>query len=406
MKSNLNLAWRNLWRNKRRTLITVASVFFGVLFSTIMSSMQEGSYSSMIDNVVKFYSGYIQVHDKDYWEKKTINNSLMPTDSLINALYGVEEITLVTPRLESFALASSEEITRGCMVFGIDPEKEKQVMDIEKWLVDGEYLDNGDDGILVGSDLAKYLELQAGDTLVMIGQGYHGSSAAGKYPIRGIVKFPAPELNRQTLYMTLEKCQEFFSAENLVSSLVLMIKSQYNLNKAMRKLDRVIDSPYSVMSWEEMQPEMLQMIEADRAGAVVMKAILYIIIGFGILGTIMMMVSERKREMGVMIAIGMQRFKLAAILFYETVFIGFLGVLVGFAGSIPIIAYYYQNPIPLSGDAADTMEQMGIEPQLYFSWLPSVFYNQVTTVFIITAIIALYPVLSTSKLKVYLALRA
>ena len=101
MKSNLNLAWRNLWRNKRRTLITVASIFFGVLFSTIMSSMQEGSYSSMIDNVVKFYSGYIQVHEEDYWEKKTINNTLSPTDSLNNAIYSVEEITFVTPRLES-----------------------------------------------------------------------------------------------------------------------------------------------------------------------------------------------------------------------------------------------------------------------------------------------------------------
>jgi ABC-type lipoprotein release transport system permease subunit len=206
--------------------------------------------------------------------------------------------------------------------------------------------------------------------------------------------------------MSLENCQDFYTADNLITALVLMIEDQYDLSKAMRQLENKISAPYSMMSWEEMQPEMLQMIEADRAGAVVMKAILYIIIGFGILGTIMMMVSERKREMGVMIAIGMQRIKLSFILFYETVLIGLVGVLVGFAGSIPVIAYYYNHPIRLTGDAGKTMEQMGIEPYMYFSWLPSVFYDQVIIVFVITAVIAVYPVFMANKLKVHLALRA
>lgn len=406
MKSNLKIAWRNLWRNKRRTLITVASIFFGVLLSTVMSSMQEGSYSSMIDNVVKFYSGYIQVQEEDYWDEKTINNTFNPVDSLLDKIKSVDDVTVVAPRLESFALASSEEITRGTMILGIDPEQESKIMDIAKFLDSGEYLKKGDDGILVAYDLARYLELDVGDTLVMIGQGFHGSSAAGKYPVRGIIKFPSPELNRQTLYMPLKICQEFFSAEDRVTSLVVMIEDQYALDKATRQLKRKINSPYRVMTWEEMQPEMLQMIEADRAGAVVMKAILYIIIGFGILGTIMMMVSERKREMGVMIAVGMQRFKLSLILFYETVLIGLIGVVVGFIGSVPFIAYGYHNPLPLSGDAAETMEQMGIEPLMYFSWMPSVFYNQVITVFIITAVISIYPVFTANKLKVHQALRA
>lgn len=406
MKSNLRLAWRNLWRNKRRTLITAASIFFGVLLATVMSSMQEGSYSSMINNIVKFYSGYIQIQNEDYWETKTINNTFVPTDTLIDRIKSVSEVILFTPRLESFALASSEEITRGSLVIGIDPAKEKEVMDIGKWIVEGEYLEQDDQGLLVGFDLAKYLELSVGDTLVMIGQGYHGTTAVGVFPIRGILKFPSPDLNKQTIYMDLKTAQDFYSADHLVTSLVLMLEDQYDLNKAMRKLSSQVESPYRVMSWEQMHPELLQMVEADRAGALVMKAILYIIIGFGVLGTIMMLVAERKREMGVMIAIGMQRFKLAFILFFETIYIGLIGVIAGFAGSIPLIAYFYHHPIPLTGDAAKTMEQMGIEPLMYFSWLPSVFYNQIITVFVITAFIAIYPVLTSHQLKVHLALRA
>ncbi len=406
MKSNLKLAWRNLWRNKRRTLITAASIFFGVLLATLMSSMQEGSYSSMINNIVKFYSGYIQIQNEDYWETKTINNTFVPTDTLINRIRSVKEVTLFTPRLESFALASSEEITRGSLVIGIDPEKEKAVMDIGQWIEEGQYLEQNDQGVLVGFDLAKYLELSVGDSLVMIGQGYHGTTAVGVYPIRGILKFPSPDLNKQSIYMDLRTAQEFYSADHLVTSMVLMLEDQYELNRAMRRLLNQIESPYRVMSWEEMHPELLQMVEADRAGAAVMKAILYIIIGFGVLGTIMMLVAERKREMGVMIAIGMQRFKLASILFFETIYIGFIGVIAGFAGSIPVITYFYHHPIPLTGDAAKTMEQMGIEPLMYFSWLPSVFYYQVITVFAITAVIAIYPVLTSHRLKVHMALRA
>ena len=404
--TNILLAWRNLWRNKRRTLITVASVFFGVLLSTLMSSMQEGSYSSMIDNIVKFYSGYIQIQNEEYWENKTINNSMEPTQELYAKASSVPEVTHIATRLESFALASSKEITRGSMVIGINPEKENEITELKKWVIDGQYFNHDDNGVLVGNALANYLNIQVGDTLVLIGSGYHGASAAGKYPIRGLLKFPNPQLNKEMIYMDLKTCQDFLSAENLVSSMIIMVEDQYSLRPAMRKLREKVDSPYALMSWDEMHPELLQMVEGDRAGALIMKAILYLLIGFGIFGTIMMMVAERTREMGVMVSIGMQKFKLASIMFLETIYIGFIGVLAGFAGSIPVIAYFFHNPVKLSGNAAETMETMGIEPYMYFSWLPSVFYNQVLVVFIMTAVVAIYPVAKAVGLKVHLALRA
>ncbi len=399
------MAWRNLWRNKRRTLITIASIFFGVLLSTVMSSMQEGSYSSMIDNIVKFYSGYIQIHQKDYWADKTINHSFILTDSLLNKVKNVSEVTSYTPRLESYALASSESITKGTLVIGVDPEQENKVTELKRWLTKGSYLKEGDKGVLVAAELARYLKLGVGDTLVMIGQGYHGISAAGEFPIRGILNFPNPDLNRQTIYMDLKNCQNFYSADSLITALVIMVKDAYHLPAAMRKLESVISSPYSVMSWDQMQPEILQMINADRAGGIIMKLILYVLIGFGIFGTVMMMIVERKREMGVMIAIGMRRYRLASVLFLETIYIGLVGVLAGFLGSIPLIAYWYNNPIRLTGNAAETMINMGIEPLMYFSWMPRVFYEQIFIVFIMTFIISIYPVYSAKMLKVNKALR-
>lgn len=400
------MAWRNLWRKPWRTIITSGSVFFGVIFTAFMTSMQFGSYESMIDNVVKFYSGYMQVFTEEYHENKTINNTFEMRDYLRNIIEAEREITHYTPRLEYFTLTSSNEITKGAVIIGIDPTKENDVTNLEKWVYEGEYLNDSDNGVLVAVDLANYLKIGIGDTLVLYGQGYHGVMAAGLYPVKGLLRFPSPELNKQFVYMELKTCQEFFSAPNRLSSLVMMVEDHYHLPAALRYLKKEIKSPYTVMSWAELQPELVSMIEGDRAGGVVMKGILYMIITFGIFGTILMMISERSRELGVMIAIGMQRLRLGSILFLETLYMGVLGAVAGILVSIPMVYYFFKNPIPLTGDAGQTMIEMGIEPYMYFSMQPKVFYTQAIIVFIITLIIALFPIYKSFTLKLTKALRA
>ncbi len=140
----IKLAWRNLWRNPRRTVITMASVFFGVILTVVMTSMQYGSYDSMIDNVVKFYSGYAQVFTAAYHENNTINNTMELTDSIKNIVNNTPGVTHTAPRLEYFALASSEELTKGAMIIGIDPRQESFVTDVAKWVEKGKYLEEGD----------------------------------------------------------------------------------------------------------------------------------------------------------------------------------------------------------------------------------------------------------------------
>jgi ABC-type lipoprotein release transport system permease subunit len=405
MMKNLLMAWRNLWRNKRRTLITTASVFFGVIIATLMSSMQEGSYNAMIRNIVTLYSGYIQVHHKEYWANKSINYSFVPEDSLTDVIDAIPEITRSAPRVETFALASSETLTKSSYVIGINPEAENKVTELKKWIRQGNYLEQGDSGVLLGAGLAGYLKLGIGDTLVIIGQGFHGISAAGKYPVRGIVGLPNPALDRQTIYMDLHSSQELSGLEDRITALVLMVESPYVLPQAVQKLKTALRQPYQAMTWEEMQPEVQRVINSDRQSAAVPKLILYIIIGFGIFGTVMMMILERRREMGVMIAIGMRRMKLATVLVYETIYMGIMGVVAGFLASMPIIAYFYYNPVRMPGNTGQAMTIKGFEPYLYFSWHPRVFYEQIIIVFLIILVIASYPVYSAKRLELTKALR-
>jgi len=399
MFTNIKLAWRNIWRNKRRTLITVASIFFGVLLSAYMTSMQEGSYDKMVEIVVKFYSGYMQVHQEEYWENKSINNSFDYDQVLIDKLRNHPEVDFVIPRLESFGLASSGELTRGTAIFGIVPELENQLTGIAGKIVSGKYLQPNGDGVVIGAGLAKYLNLQLNDTLVIVTQGYHGVSAAGKFPVKGLIKHVSPELNKTIIYMELKTCQSFLGADNKLTSLVVNVADNMAMNHTLKNLKSEIHSPYSVMSWEEMQPEVVQQIESDRAGGVVIKLVLYIIIAFGILGTIMMMIAERRREFGVMISIGMQKSKLAVILFFETLFIGLLGITSGIAVSLPLLFIQAKNPIPLTGETAKLMEDFGFEPYMFFSTAPEVFWQQAISVFAMTLLIGIYPIVVLLRIK-------
>lgn len=403
---NLIIAWRNLWRNKRRTLITTASILFGVLFSTIMSSLQEGTYSKMIDNMVKTYTGYIQIMNDQYWDKKSINHLIQPSDSLIQDIHKIEEIKQVIPRLQHFTLLSTGNNTKGSLVIGIDPEKEQQMTNLKQWLHKGEYLKNEDQGVLITYNLARVLQLGINDTVILLSQGYHGATAAGMYPIRGILKFPSPQMNDLGIYMDIGVAQQLFSAYGKYTSLVINLEGYSDLKEAEEKTAPLLPDGYNMMNWREMQPDLVSFIEADRAGAALMKAILYLVIGFGIFGTVTMMMAERRRELGVMVAVGMHKMKLATILVLETLYIGILGVISGFIISIPVILFFVNNPLPLPDKVAEAYMQFGIEPFLFFSMAPKVFTYQILAVFIITIIITTYPALRMINFNAIKAIRS
>ena len=406
MTTNIRLAWRNIWRNKRRTLITVASIFFGVLLSTFMTSMQEGTYSKMIDNVVGFYSGYIQVHHPEYWENKTIDYSFAPNDSLEQALKNNPFITSYVPRLESFTLMSFKTSTKGAALIGIDPEKENQMSNLSHWIEKGSYLNPCDDGIILAVNLAKNLGIDVGDTLVLISQGYHGATAAALFPVRGILKFPAPTMNSLGGYIDINAAQNFFSVPGKYTSLVLMVNDYGKVNQIKHRLKAELGMQFEIMTWDEMDPVTKNMIDADRSGAYITKGILYTLVGFGIFGTVIMMMAERRKEMGIMVAIGMQKSRLSKILFYETTLLGFVGVLAGFAVSLPLILYLVYHPIPITGEAAKAYEQFGFEAAMYFSAQWFVFARQLLIIFIITLMVYIYPLVKTLNLKLIKALHS
>ena len=361
----------------------------------------------MVHNVVQSYTGYIQVQDKKYWDEKIIDNSLSYSEKLINQINNIKNVTLAVPRLESFALASYGNNTKGAIILGTEPDAENNLTKLSSKIIRGKQFEKQGRGLLVAEKLAKYLKVDINDTLVLIGQGYHGVSAADKFPVAGIIKIPHPELNNKLIYISLSACQEFYSAENRLTSISLNIDDIEKLNKTIKEIESGINTEeYAVKSWKNLMPELVQMIESDNAGGMIFLFLLYIIIGFGIFGTVLMMTTERKREFGVMVALGMQKFKLELILISEMIIIGILGVLSGIIGSIPIILYYYHNPLEFAGESAEIFENFGFEPIMPMAWQLDYFIEQSLIVIVIVILAILYPMASVTRIKVHKALRA
>ena len=471
MKRTFIMAWRNIWRNKRRTLITIASIFFALFFAVIMRAFQLGTYDHMIHQAIESFSGYIQIQDKEFFDDPTLDHTFEYDNSLISSVNQVDNIKLAVPRVESFALASTGIQSKGVLVTGIDPIKEKNLSDPENRMVKyrftpdivdkilneielpekqvtllkendknsysslsrisldlalnsrleklifpiiekfapfkGDYLKPEDDGVLISDRLSRYLKASVGDTVILIGAGYHGTTAANVFPIRGIVKIISPELDNKLVYMTLDKSQEFFNLENRITSLNINLKKTDKMRETQDAIKKTINSnQFAVKNWEEFNPTMKQQIEGDSVGGVIFIGILYFIVLFGIIGTVLMMIAERKRELGVMVAIGMAKIKLSMVLIIEMLFLGFIGMITGLIASAPVVIIGNRNPIKMSGEMGKMYEDMGFDPVMPLAWFDQYFIWQGVIIMLMVLVACYLPLRRIRKMKVINALRA
>jgi len=398
----LKLAWRNIWRNKRRTLITLSSILFAVVCALFIESIERGSHDLTVENMTRFHTGYLQVQDFRFEDEPSLDNSFYYDPEFFGSIEeNAEGIEFTVPRIDGFMLAAGEELTRPAMVLGILPGREQRLNGLVDRLVEGRFFNEGESTAVVSQGLASRLNVAVGDTLVLLGQGRFGMSAAGKYYISGIVKLPLREMDNQTIYLSLSEAQWLLSAEGYITSLLITPESAARVNLLAEAFSQIFEgTEYRVLTWREMMPELIEALEFDKAGTRMFMAILYVVIGFGIFGTILTMTLERLREFGILLSVGMKRMKLAAVVFIETLLISILGVLSGFGLGLFLIIYFNINPITIGGDGAEYMLDMGFDPILPTAIAPDIFFYQGSVVFLITLVISLYPSFKILRLNI------
>lgn len=403
----VTLAWRNLWRNRKRTLITVSAIVFAVVLAVFMQSINRGSHEVMIDNMVRFHTGYVQLQDYRFKDEPSLDNSFPFTKEHITKTQDADDrITQVIPRIETFMLAGNDHSTRGAFVLGIDTDKEDAFSGIRDYIRQGRFFKPGEQAAVVSDGLARRLDLNVGDELLLLGQGRFGMSASGLYEITGIMNHPLQDLNNQMVYLPIEQAQFLLSAEDHVTHVLIGLGHERHTSAVASSLTQTFgDDELVAKTWPELMPELLQLLEFDLIGAYFMAGVLYIVIGFGFFGTVLTMTLERMKEFGVLLSVGMKRGKLAMVLFIETIFISLIGVAAGMAAAWLILYYFYLNPIMLSGEIAETIIEMGWDPILPMSFAADQFYLQGIIVFFIALVVFLFPLIKVMRLNILEAAR-
>ena len=395
----LKLAWRNIWRNKGRSVITIAAVMFCVIFAVVLRSFQVGVWENMIHEIVGNNFGYLQIHEEGFWGDQSLDRTMDLTTVDKDALLNVDGVDRLIPRLESFSLMYHGSNTKGSLVMGIDPAVELPGLQLDDILLEGRSFSKDDSVIVVSEGLAKYFNVGLGDTLLFMGQGYHGATAYGAFPIGGIARLTNPELNKQLVLMPITKAQYMYNCVDRATTMVVAVSEDADYEVVGAALKNSGTTGLEILEWKELFPEIIQTIEVDMAGGRIFVTILYFIISFVLLGTVIMMVAERQREFGILVSIGMKKTKLAFVTLLENVMLIMGGAIVGMAVVKPIQFYFKYNPIDLSGQLKEAIEQYNFEPKLYTTTSFIINLNHGTIIFFIGVLVSLYAVWKIMKLN-------
>ena len=406
MNTLIKIAWRSLWRNRRRTILTASAVVFSMVLALFMRSMQFGSYNLMISAGVN-QVGDLQVHDTGYWANQSIDRAFFYKQQLGDSLRSIPEVKTILPKLETFSLASYGTQTKGVLVSGIDPQAENNQNKLSTKITQGKYLTNRGNGVIVGDKLAEYLKIGVGDSLVLIGQGYQGITAYGIYPVTGIFHLPSLDMNSQLLFMSLHNTQQFVYPYRggLLTGISVFLKNPSELHHATQSIKTKLGNKYEVISWKTILSDMLQTIEVDNVSGQIMLMILYIIAAFGIFSTVLMMTMEKRKQYAVMVSIGMQRSRLIWVSIMETFIVAIIGVIIGLVIITPVLIYLHFNPIPITGEMADMYQEFNIEPVIPFSLESHIFISQTLIIMGLSLLSALYPIIYLARFNVLNAFR-
>jgi ABC-type lipoprotein release transport system permease subunit len=400
MSLTTRLAWRNLGRNRRRSAITAAAVAFALFFAILIRSLQLGIYGHMIDTVVGGMAGYVQVADSAYWPSQNLDVALAEDPQWLEDVLADPLVASAAPRLAGFTLLSHQSESAVAQWTGVDFDLE----DANFWstrLIDGsldEIDESGPYPVWLGRYLAESLDAHTGDTLIGMGQGYQGSIASDLMIVAGTLRLGNPELEKRVAVLRLADAQAYSGAYGRWGTIMVTPKNTSASIQVSHALAQKHPLTYaSWSSWEDRMPELKQAIQADSAGGIIILFILYVVISFGLLGTMIMLANERQREFTMQIALGVKRRVLAGMVFVEALLMGLLGATVGTLMGRGLVYYFHVRPLRLMGDVASAMEQQGWEPVLPPTMDWSITWTHGAIVLLLTLLASIWPIMVVYK---------
>lgn len=398
------LAIRNLARQRLRTLLTTGGVAVSVALLIWLSGLMDGMFALMLDSATETQLGDAQVHTQAYVDEPSMYESFSVAPEFLASLEEVPGVRAVAPRAQSFGMLGHEKTSQIAQIKGIQPQREARVTTAHETLVKGSWLEAAKDNlnaqpVVLGEGLAKQLNVDIGDELVVILQGVDGSMGNGILVVGGIFKSGNTSLDRQVAFVRLSELQRLLALDDRVMEIAATFTDMADVTATTRRLQTELPAGLQARSWREIVPSLAQMIEMSQGSTSVLYIIVYFLAGLGVLNTQRMSALERRKEFGVMMAVGLTPRRLATTIIFETLLLVSLGGLVGTGIGALLNFYFSRAGLDFTG-GGETFSFAGVsfgEP-IYFTMRPEHFVWPAVALLVVGVLCALWPALSSARL--------
>lgn len=401
MKLFLLLAWRNIWRHKRRTLIVVASIALSLAMMMIYDGLMVGFNDAIYANAVKILGGNVQVHADGYRMKNSSKPLLELTNdqTILDDARSLPEVVVASRRINTGGIVTNRTGAFSVTISGIDPEIEQSVSLVSQNITAGRDLKASDqDVILIGKGLADAMEITVGDRFTLAGSDAHNQTVQRTMTVAGIYDVGLPEIEKRTVYISVDEAGYLFGLNGKATEIVLFLKQLGQETEVIRKMNKAVPG-YEIDSWVVNFPEMSATLERKNGVMDVFGVIILSIAGIGILNMLLMAVFERTREIGVLGALGIKPRQISWMFILEGAMMGIVGLTAGVLLGLLINSIFRQVGFDYSEFASMTEYTALIKGRVYSTLGLEKIWQRVVTVLIIAVISSLYPARTASMME-------
>jgi ABC-type lipoprotein release transport system permease subunit len=393
MQFYLRLAWRNLWRHRRRTLLVVLAMGLGLAMMMMYDGLVTGFNQAIYGNAIKVLGGNIQIHAAGY-RTETSQTPLLPLQNdqeVVTAALAQPEILAATRRINTGGLVSSREGAFAVAITAIEPEKEVDVNLAAQNVIAGRYLASDDkDMIFIGKGLADAMSVQVGDRITMTGQAAHQQMRRRTMTVLGIYDLGMPDIEKRTIYISLGEAQDLYNLSGQSTEVAIALKQLGEESKVIAALNPILPG-YEIESWETNFPELQAALGTKGAVMDIFSVIILVIAGIGILNLLLMAVYERTREIGLLGAMGLKPRQISFLFILEGTLMGLVGVAAGISMGLLFNGLLRQVGLDYTGFANVTDYMALISGRVYPGWGLDKIVGRSLTVAIIAALAAFIP---------------
>ncbi|RJO65878.1 MAG: ABC transporter permease [Myxococcales bacterium] len=398
------MAWRNLLRNRRRTIITLVSIAFGFVLSVTFTTLSDGSYGHMIDLAAHMGSGHVTVEPARYRIHPGTDLVVSGSDELAQRLRRRPGATKATIRVTGQAMIASANGSLGAAFLAIDPAQEKDSFFLLRHIKEGSLFAATDEGkILIGAKMAKALDVNLGKKLVLTTTDRNGEVVSGLLRVGGIFRTRADEMDKHLVVLPIDAMRKLLGyAPDEATQIALLLSDRRAAERTAKLLAPLVEpNGATAVSWARVMPDVSGAIAMDQVGNYFLQVFIFLLIGAGILNTVLMSVLERKREFGVMVAVGLSPARLWRLVMTETFCLAMAGLAVGAILSLPLYVYFHAIGLDMSSWMKEDMVVGGLiwEPimkaELYWDHMALIFGG----VFLLIMLLGVYPAYVTTRIQ-------